>query len=79
MLFAERYRRRRFAEGRLEGRQEGLEEGRQEGLEEGSQEERKAWEEWLERRERAEANGEEFTEPSPSQRAANPILNEKNA
>ena len=58
--------------------QEGRQEGRQEGLEEGSQEERKAWEEWLERRERAEASGEEFTEPSPSQRAANSKINEKN-
>ena len=66
VLFAERYRRRRFEEGRQQGREEGLKEGRREAL----LEERRAWQEWLERYERAKANGEEFTEPSPAQRAA---------
>ena len=56
MIFAERYRARRFEEGRKEGREEG-------------RKERDAqWSEWLKRRDAALANNEEFNEPPPSAR-----------
>ena len=71
MIFAERYRQRRFKEGR----QEGIEIGRLEGTDE----ERRAWEAWNERRLQAEANGEPFNEPPPSQRHSNPDSNGKNS
>jgi flagellar biosynthesis/type III secretory pathway protein FliH len=54
MIFAEKYKARRFEEGRKEGR------------EEGRQRERRAWEEWNTRRLQALANGEPFDEPPPS-------------
>ena len=66
MIFAERYRQRRFREGRQEGRQEGSKEAHQ------------AWEAWNERRLQAEANGEPFNEPPPSQRQTNLDSNGKN-
>ena len=44
-------------------RQEGIEEGIQEGVEQGDKE----WEDWLSRKMQAEANGEVFDEPMPSQ------------
>ena len=51
MIFAERYRARRFEEGHEAGREKGREEGRKEGREEGRREtlkERDAqWSEWL--------------------------------
>ncbi len=70
MVFAERYRQRRYQEER----QKGLEIGRQEGIEE----ERRAWEAWNERRLQAEANGEPFDEAPPSQRPTNSDSNGKN-
>ena len=71
MIFAERYRQRRFREGREEGR----EEGRQVGMEEAHQ----AWEAWNERRLQAEANGEPFNEPPPAQWQTNSTSNGKNS
>ncbi len=75
-------RERGLEEGRQKGREEGLlegrEEGRERGREEGLREERRAWEEWLQRRERAKAAGEEFNEPSPAQRAADSGSNDNN-
>ena len=80
MVFAERYRRRRFDEGREQGREEGLEEGlergvekgRTEGRQEGRLEERQerdaAWIEWLRRRDEAQRNNLPFDEPPPSER-----------
>ena len=56
MIFAERYRARRF------------EEGREEGKEEGRKERDTQWSEWLKRRDAALANNEEFNEPPPSAR-----------
>ena len=47
-------------------RQEGLREGRQEGRRETNAE----WEAWLKRRDEAQANGQQFDEPSPSQDSA---------
>lgn len=71
MIFAERYRQRRFEEGRQEGMQEGI----REGLEEAHL----AWSAWNERRLQAEANGEPFDEPPPSsQRQANADSHGKN-
>ena len=49
MIFAEKYRARRFEEGREEGRQN----------------ERRAWEQWNARRLEALAKGEPFDEPTP--------------
>ena len=60
------------AEGRAEGRVEGLAEGRVEGRVEGQAEgqaaERQAWQDWIARRDAAQAAGLDFTEPSPAQR-----------
>ncbi len=64
MVFAERYRRRRFNEAREEGRLEGLEEG----LEKGRKELNAAWVEWLQRRDEAQRNNQPFDEPPPSER-----------
>ncbi len=50
MLISERYKAKRFAEGRAEGRGE----------------EWKRWSEWNSRRMAAEARGEKFEEPPPS-------------
>jgi flagellar biosynthesis/type III secretory pathway protein FliH len=82
MLISERYKAKRFAEGRAEGleegraegleqgKAEGLEEGRAEGLEEGKatgkEQERMRWNDWNSRRMAAEARGEKFEEPPPS-------------
>lgn len=51
-MLSERYLKRRYEEGKEEGRAE----------------ERKGWEEWLKRRMAAEEAGEEFDEPPPSSR-----------
>ena len=45
-------------------RQEGREEGRHLGLEEAN----RRWEEWNQRREQAERDGKQFSEPPPSGR-----------
>ena len=44
-------------------------EGLAEGLAEGRAEEREAWMDWIRRRDEAIARGEDFTEPSPADRA----------
>ena len=67
MIFAERYRQRRFREGSEEGRQVGREEAHQ------------AWEAWNERRLQAEANDEPFNDPPPSQWHTNLDSNGKNS
>ena len=60
MVFAERYKAKRFAEGRQQGRQEGrVEERRQRDAQ---------WEAWLKRRDQALVNNQPFDEPSPSAR-----------
>ena len=51
-MLAERYQRRRFQEGRTEGRVESHAE----------------WEGWLKRKAEAEAKGEDFSEPTPAER-----------
>ena len=56
-------------QGRAEGRAEGREQGRTEGREQGITAEREAWVVWLRKRDEAHARGEEFTEPSPAERA----------
>ena len=63
MIFAERYRQRRFREGRQVGREEA----------------HQAWAAWNERRLQAEANGEPFNDPSPSQWQTNLDSNGKNS
>ena len=66
-MLAERYLRRRHAEGREEGREEGLEEGREEGRVEGriegEQRANNRWADWNNRRLEAEAAGRPFDEP----------------
>ena len=62
-MLAERYLRRRHAEGW----EEGLEEGREEGKAEGKAEERRLWTEWNKRRLEAEAEGLTFGEPPPDE------------
>ena len=51
-MLAERYEKRRFQEGRAEGRVESNEE----------------WESWLRHKAEAEARGEDFKEPTPAER-----------
>ena len=51
-MLAERYQKRRFQEGRVEGRVEKDAE----------------WEGWLKRKAEAEAKGEDFSEPTPAER-----------
>ena len=53
------------------GREEGREEGLEQGLERGRVERDAQWQAWLERRDRAMANGEPFAEPPPSQIQSN--------
>jgi hypothetical protein len=54
-MLAERYLKRRHAEGKAEGKIEGQEE------------ERKLWVEWNNRRLKAEAEGEPFDDPPPDE------------
>ena len=67
MLY-EAYKKARLAEGRAQGRAEGRAEGRVEGHAEGQAAERQAWEDWIARRDAAQAAGLDFTEPSPAER-----------
>ena len=60
-VLAERYLRRRHAEGKEEGR----EEGRVEGRIEGEQRANNRWADWNNRRMEAEAEGRPFDEPPP--------------
>jgi hypothetical protein len=62
MMFAEKYRARRFEEGREIGRKEGREIGREEV--------RKAWQAWYERLKAAGDKNEPFDEPPPSASSA---------
>ena len=52
------------------GREEGREKGREEGREEGQEETQQRWEDWLRRKESAEAEGRDFTEPPPNANGA---------
>ena len=56
------------AEGHAEGHAAGRAAGRAEGHAEGHAAEREAWEDWIARRDAAQAAGLDFTEPSPAQR-----------
>ncbi len=53
---------------RQEGRERGREEGREEGRQVATAERDAVWDAWNQRRMEAEANGEAFTEPTPSAR-----------
>ena len=53
--------------GRQEGIEQGVVAGRQEGHQEGIKDGDKEWESWISRKMQAEANGETFDEPMPSQ------------
>ena len=57
--------------GLEQGLERGREEGREQGREEGREERDAQWQTWLERRDRALANGEPFAEPPPSQIQSN--------
>ena len=54
--------------GLEKGREEGREEGLEVGLEKGREDERKAWVDWIQRRDEAIAEGRDFTEPPPHQK-----------
>ena len=56
-----------IAEGEAKGKAEGEAKGKAEGEAEGKAEERQLWIDWNTRRLEAEAKGEKFTEPPPSQ------------
>ena len=68
MIFAERYRARRFEEGRKKGLDEARKELREEGRQEARKERDAQWSEWLKRRDEVLASNEEFNEPPPSAR-----------
>ena len=53
--------------GRTEGRTEGRVEGRTEGRTEGRAESNAQWRNWLDRKNRAEAEGKPFNEPPPDE------------
>ena len=71
MLY-EAFKKAKLAQGREQGRAEGHAEGRAEGRAEGHAAghaaERQAWEDWIARRDAAQAAGLDFTEPSPAER-----------
>ena len=85
-MIAEMFKESRFRRGFAQGHQEGHEQGHREGHEQGHQEgheqglaqgiqlgstaQQEAWEGWNRRREQAEAEGREFTEPPPTIEAA---------
>ena len=77
-MIAEMFKESRFRRGFAQGHQEGHEQGHQKGLEQGlaqgiqlgSTAQQEAWEGWNRRREQAEAEGREFTEPPPTIEAA---------
>ena len=66
MVFGSWIRERTRERARREGLKEGREEGREEGVKQGKQENHARWLAWLERRQQAESNGEEFNEPPPT-------------
>ena len=63
-MLAERWKQKRYEDGRAEGRAEGHVEGRAD--------ERRMWVEWNQRRESAEKEGRTFTEPPPDSRDSAP-------
>ena len=65
------------AEGKAEGIAEGIAEGKAEGIAEGKAEVYREIAEWEHRRKEAEARGEEFTEPPPTQPQDNSKDNSK--
>lgn len=65
-MLAERYLKKRYAEGRAEGEAEGRAEGRAEGEEVAHSLYPPEIREWNRRRLEAEARGEDFNEPPPS-------------
>ena len=56
-----------FKESRFQrGLQQGLQRGIGQGIQIGASTQQKAWEGWNSRREQAQADGREFTEPPPT-------------
>ena len=55
-------------EGIEQGIEKGIDRGRSEGIQEGRAEANKEWESWISRKMQADANGETFDEPMPTQR-----------
>jgi flagellar biosynthesis/type III secretory pathway protein FliH len=58
-MLAERYLKRRHAEGKAEGKEEGKKEGREEA--------HTQWRKWYNRKSEAEAAGRPFDEPPPDE------------
>ena len=59
-------------EGKIEGKAEGIVEGIAKGRDEGEAKAYREWTEWDRRRKEAEARGETFTEPPPTQSREKP-------
>ncbi len=70
MIAADYFRRKYLEPLKERQREEGREEGRQRGLEEGREQNQRLWEDWNERRMKAEADGVPFDEAPPSGRRA---------
>ena len=68
MVLTQRFRDELRKQAREEGLEIGIERGREVGRGEGREEERKAWVDWIQRRDQAIAEGRDFTEPPPHQK-----------
>ena len=66
-LIAEKYKLRRYIQGKADGKLEGIAEGIAEGLAEGIAEANRLWLDWIKRRDEALSKGLVFNEPPPSE------------
>ena len=78
-LIAEKYKLRRYIQGKADGKLEGIAEGRSEGIAEGRSEgiaegrsegiaeANRLWLDWIKRRDEALSKGLVFNEPAPSE------------
>ena len=66
-LIAEKYKLRRYIQGKADGKLEGIAKGRSEGIAEGIAEANRLWLDWIKRRDEALSKGLVFNEPPPSE------------
>ena len=66
-LIAEKYKLRRYIQGKADGKLEGIAEGKSEGKSEGIAEANRLWLDWIKRRDEALSKGLVFSEPAPSE------------
>ena len=66
-MIAEKYKLRRYIQGKADGMLEGIAEGRSEGIAEGIAEANRLWLDWIKRRDEALSKGLVFNEPPPNE------------